>query len=456
MNHTSTIVAISTPIGAGATAIVRMSGQKALQIALEITKKTNFSPRYATLCSVYDSYDELIDEAIVIYFKSPASYTREDVCEIQCHGGIVSARMILQTCLEKGAILATAGEFSKRAFLNGRIDFSQINAISKIISSKSEKATKILAKQLKGELGNFVDTLREDLLRILAHSEVMIDYSEEDIPADIIANISSQIQKIQHLLKSVYEFSKMRQGLIDGHRLSIVGKPNVGKSSVLNAILLYDRAITSPIAGTTRDTIEENVNIDGNFIRIIDTAGIRNSKDEIESLGIQKSIESVLQSDIILAVFDSSRLLDDEDIEIIKLLNSQKNKHCIIALNKTDLPPKLYQEDIEKLIEIPHQSLKISTKNSGECTLVLKEKFLEILQKEQIGEEILLTSDFQLQAVKNAMQSLKMASDVFENLELELFSYNITEAIKYISSITQPYDISEVFDKMFGEFCLGK
>lgn len=456
MSENATIVAISTPIGAGATAIVRMSGQKSLQITQEITKKTNFSPRYATLCSVYDSCDKLIDEAIVIYFKSPASYTREDVCEIQCHGGILSAKMILQTCLEKGATLAAPGEFSKRAFLNGRIDFSQINAISKIISSKSEKATKILAKQLKGELGNFVDTLRNDLLRILAHTEVMIDYSEEDIPSDIITNIASQIQKIQDLLASIYEFSKMRQGLIDGHRLSIVGKPNVGKSSVLNAILLYDRAITSPIAGTTRDTIEESINIEGNLIRIIDTAGIRDSKDEIESLGIQKSIDSICQSDIILAVFDSSRVLDDEDIKIIKLLNSQKNKHCIIALNKTDLPCKLNEKDIIELLEIPPQSLKISTKNTAECTLSLKEKFLEILQKEETENEILLTSEFQLHAVKNAIESLEIASDVFENLELELFSYNITEAIKHISSITRPYDISEVFDKMFGEFCLGK
>ncbi|PAF53315.1 tRNA uridine-5-carboxymethylaminomethyl(34) synthesis GTPase MnmE [Helicobacter sp. 13S00482-2] len=456
MNENNTIVAISTPIGIGATAIVRMSGKKALQIALEITKKTNFSPRYATLCCVYNNKDEILDEVIVIYFKNPASYTREDVCEIQCHGGIIAAKMILQVCLEKGATLAAPGEFSKRAFLNGRIDFSQINALSKIIQSTSEKASKILAKQLKGELGKFVDNLREDLLRVLAYSEVMIDYGEEDIPADIISNIDSQIQKIQNLLKSVYEFSKMRQGIIDGHHMSIIGKPNVGKSSVLNAILLYDRAITSPIAGTTRDTIEENINIEGNIIRIIDTAGIRKTQDEIESLGITKSINSIFQSDIILAVFDSSRILDNEDMEIIRLLNTQENKHCIITLNKSDLPPMFELKDIEELIQIPYEGIKISTKTPEKCALALKEIFAKILAKDEIGDEILLTSEFQLQAIKKAICSLENASDVFKNLELELFSYNITEAITNICNITQPYEISEMFDKMFGEFCLGK
>ncbi|MDO7253622.1 tRNA uridine-5-carboxymethylaminomethyl(34) synthesis GTPase MnmE [Helicobacter cappadocius] len=456
MNENRTIVAISTPIGIGATAIVRISGQKALEITQKITKKINFIPRYATLCCVYNSSEEILDEVIVIYFKAPASYTREDVCEIQCHGGVVSAKIILQTCLERGAILAAPGEFSKRAFLNGRIDFSQINALSKIIQSKSERASKILAKQLKGELGRFVDDLRQNLLRVLAHSEVMIDYSEEDIPSNIISNISLQIKEIQGILKSVYEFSKMRQGIIDGHRLSIIGKPNVGKSSVLNAILLYERAITSPIAGTTRDTIEESVNIEGNVIRIVDTAGIRNSKDEIESLGIKKSIDSMFESDIILAVFDLSRNIDNEDIEIIKLLNTQKNKHCIIAFNKSDLSPAFSHADIQNLIKIPYENIKISTKDLQNCTLLLKKTFVKVLQKDEVGDEILLTSEFQLEAIKKAIESLENAACVFEKLELELFSYNITEAISHISSITQPYEIGEMFDKMFGEFCLGK
>ncbi|PAF41739.1 tRNA uridine-5-carboxymethylaminomethyl(34) synthesis GTPase MnmE [Helicobacter sp. 11S03491-1] len=456
MNEKRTIVAVSTPIGKGAMAIVRMSGEEALRITLEISHKKEFSPRYATLSSIYNSSNELIDEAIIIYFKAPYSYTREDVCEIQCHGGAMSARMIVETCLHKGAHLALPGEFSKRALLNGRIDFSQVNAISKIIDAKSEKILKVLAKQLKGELGIFVDQCREALVRMLSYSEVMIDYSEEDIPSNIVANTLNQIEEMQNRLKYIYEFSKMRQGMIEGYRLSIVGRPNVGKSSILNAILLYDRAIISPIAGTTRDTIEESIHVDGHTIRIVDTAGIRQTQDMIESLGIQKSINSIEESDIVLVVFDASEEITQEDKEILKLINTYKDKHCVIILNKSDLPAKMSFSVLESLITIPYQSIVISTKDSQDCTLRLKNIFSSIISEDEVGDEMLLTSVFQIESFKKAIDALQKAACVFENLELELFSYNIKDAIEAISAVTRPYDISEMFDKMFGEFCLGK
>lgn len=451
-NH-DTIVAISTPIGVGAMSVIRLSGKNSYNILKKITHKNDFSPRYATLTPIYNVSGEIIDEAIVIYFKAPFSYTREEVCEIQCHGGTISARMILETCLEYNARLAMPGEFSKRAFLNGRIDLSQVNALSKIINAKNEKIVKILSKQLYGELGRFVDESRDKLLSILAHCEVMIDYSEEDIPLDIIENIKFSLAELKNKFQNIYEFSKMKQGLVDGYCLSIIGKPNVGKSSLLNAIVLYDRAIISPVAGTTRDTIEECINIDGNIIRLIDTAGIRKSQDEIEKIGIQKSIDSINRSDIILVVFDTSRELDFEDFEVIDLLNNS-NKKYIIILNKIDLEPKINEKEIS--LNNAYEVLRLSSKNSQDCTIKIKEILSKILTENEVGDEILLTSVYQLESIKKALDDLNKALDVFENLELELFSYNINEAIANISSITKPYDISEMFDKMFGEFCLGK
>ncbi|PAF48015.1 tRNA uridine-5-carboxymethylaminomethyl(34) synthesis GTPase MnmE [Helicobacter sp. 12S02634-8] len=456
MNNHDTIVAISTPQGIGAMAIIRMSGSRALEIVCALSQKSSFSPRYATLSAIYDGVGDLVDEVIVIYFKAPHSYTREDVCEIQCHGGLVSAQMILQLCLQAGARLAYAGEFSKRAFLSGRIDFSQVNAIARLIQSKSEHMTKVLARQLKGELGEFVEEVREGLLGLLAHSEVMIDYSEEDIPTDIAANITLQLDGLKNRLQRVYDFSSMRQGLVEGYRLCIIGKPNVGKSSVLNAILLYDRAIISPIAGTTRDTIEESIQVSGHCIRLIDTAGIRETQDTIESLGIQKSLQAAKESDIILAVFDTSREFEAEDKEILALLEASKNQHCIIVLNKNDLPQKMDTKAFSHSCNFPYQAISINAKDTQDCAYQIKEILSAILQEDQAGSEVLLTSLGQMQALKATIESLQEALRVWETLELELFSYHITDAIQAISSITHPYEISEMFDKMFGEFCLGK
>lgn len=451
-----TIVAISTPSGVGATAIVRLSGRDSLSITCLLTKKNKFIPRYATLTSIYSTTGELIDEVIVIYFRAPHSYTREEVCEIQCHGGMISVRMILDTCITQGARLAEPGEFSKRAFLNGRIDFSQVNAISRLITTRSQKAAKIFIRQLKGDLGKFVGDFREGLLHLLAYSEVMIDYSEEDIPTQTYRDILLQIKSMKEKLERIFEFSSMRQGTIDGYRICIIGKPNVGKSSLLNAILLYDRAITSPIAGTTRDTIEESVQIDGYNVRLIDTAGIHQSDNEVEIKGIEKSIQAIKDSDVVLAVFDISSELDNEDKKIITLLNSQAQKPCVIVLNKGDLRPKIEFEDINNICNATYHYVRLSAMEVQESASKIKKILGKILQDDDVGDEIFLSSVHQLQAISQTINALQRASDVFEKFKFELFSYNITEAIEAISSITKPYNISEVFDKMFEEFCLGK
>ncbi len=442
----STIVAIATANGIGSICIVRVSGQKALEIATKISKKENFTPRFATLCPLYDRYDELIDEALIIYFKAPYSFTGEDIVEFQCHGGIAIANMIVNEVLNYGARLANPGEFSKRAFLNQKIDLSKAQAISKIIEARSEDAVKLLARQLKGELSSFVEDIREDLLFMLAYTEVSIDYAEDDLPDDIYEQIENKIEKIQIKLKDTLDASYRREGMIEGFKIAIIGKPNVGKSSLLNKLLNYDRAIISDIAGTTRDTIEESVKIGTHIIRIVDTAGIRNASDTIEKIGIEKSIQSINEADIVIALFDNSKKNDEEDKKIISLLEDNKHKEIIKVLNKSDLKKNFDKTIINDYIEI-------STK---ENISLLVQKIEEILNKNTQGEDMTLVSKRQIQAVENTLENINLSLNPLQSGELEFFAHHITQALEDISQITRPYDNDEMLDVMFGEFCLGK
>lgn len=443
-----TIVAIATANGVGSIAIVRISGEKALQIAKKLSKKDEIKPRYAYLAYISDEED-IIDQVVMLYFKSPNSFTGEDIVEFQCHGGAIVANEILEISLKNGARLAMPGEFSKRAFINGKIDLTQAEAIAKMIEAQSVDAAKILARQLKGSLGAFVDESRELLLLALAHSEVMIDYAEEDLPKDIISSIQNQLNTLELKLENILESSKRRHGLIDGFNVAIIGKPNVGKSSLLNSLLSYDRAIVSDIAGTTRDTIEERIRIGTHIIRLIDTAGIRDTIDEIESIGVKRSLLSLDNADIVIALFDGSREWDEEDdniADIIKNLDSQK--HILIVLNKSDLERKLYNIFLD---DYEISSISIKTDSN-----VLSKKLENILNSISVGDEIMLVSNRQIEAVAKTINFIKDAKKPLLSEELELFSYHLTEAIKSISSISKPYDNEDILDKMFSEFCLGK
>ena len=444
---TETIAAIATANGIGSIAIIRLSGDRALDIAKQLTQKEHFSPRYATLTNIYDAQKTLIDEAIVIYFQAPHSFTAEDVVEIQCHGGFIVAQSILKAALHAGARLAEAGEFSKRAFFNGRIDLSEAEAISQLIEAKSEDAAKILAMQMKGALKEFIEEVRDEIIHILAYSEVTIDYAEEDLPADLVIQIEAKLQQLYKLLRKTLQASKSREGLMQGFRVAIIGKPNVGKSSLLNALLHYNRAIVSDIAGTTRDTIEEQVRIGSHLIRIVDTAGIREADDEIEKIGIQRSLEAIEQSDIVIALFDASREADAEDVQIVELLEKHAEDKALIRVkNKVDLQEKFSLAGLEFDLAL----------NSKEDVSALITKLQEIMDQSNLSDEIMLISQRQIHAVEETMQNIEEAFEPLHTQELEIFSFHLNEAVKAMASITRPFENDEMLDKMFGSFCLGK
>ncbi len=444
----STIAAIATASGVASISIIRVSGERSLEIAKKITQKETLVPRTTYLTSLYNHEEALIDQAIVIYFAAPKSFTGEDIVEFQCHGGMVVAQEILETTLAYGAVLAQPGEFSKRAFLNGKMDLTKAEAVSKLIEAKSVEAAKILAKQLKGDLKVFIDEGREAMLKVAAYAEVMIDYAEEEIPEDILSGMIQQLDTLIENMERIVTSSHRRKGLIDGFRVAIIGKPNVGKSSLLNALLSYERAIVSDIAGTTRDTIEEQVRIGGHLIRLIDTAGIREARDQVEQIGVERSLSSIDEADVIIALFDSSRAYDEEDQKIIEILEKLEDKMLLVALNKSDLPRVFDRSCLASFDPIEISAVEDFSK----LTQALEERFNGIGAQ----EELMLISTRQIEAVEKTKEAILEAKEPLLRGELEFFSYHIQDAITALSSISKPYDSEEILDKMFGEFCLGK
>lgn len=444
-----TIAAIATAFGIGSISIIRISGGQSYAIAKNVTKRKFLQPRHAVLSSIYESNGELIDEAIVIYFEGPRSFTAEDIVEIQCHGGYIVAQKILKVIVEQGVRLAEPGEFSKRAFLNGRIDLSEAEAIAQLIEARSEDAARILAKQMKGSLRDYVEDVRDRLLEILAYSEVTIDYAEEDLPQDLIDQITGRLEHLYESLSRTLQASRSRAGLMQGFKVAIIGKPNVGKSSLLNALLNYDRAIVSDIAGTTRDTIEEQVRIGTHLIRIVDTAGIRESGDEIERIGIERSIEAIEESDMVVALFDGSRIADNEDETIMSLLKKHGNeKEIITVVNKSDLEQKFNQS-----LLFDFTVLELNSKDNVLALITVLET---IMDSKNLSDEMILISTRQIEAVEATRQNISDAALPLADGELEIFSFHLNEAIHAIASITRPYEHDEMLDKMFGNFCLGK
>ncbi|MBR8466050.1 tRNA uridine-5-carboxymethylaminomethyl(34) synthesis GTPase MnmE [Campylobacter sp. faydin G-140] len=438
-----TIVAIATAHGFGSICIVRLSGVDALNLALKLTNLKSLTPRYATLSKFY-SNGEFIDEGIMLYFKAPASFTGEDVVEFQTHGGFIVANLILDTLVSLGARLAQPGEFSKRAFLNNKMDLVKATSIQGLINAKSQSAAKVIAKAMRGDLSKFVDEIRTELVRTLAFVETSIDYADDDLPKDLLDSINNMLKNNSEKLKKIVEISRSRQGLIDGFKIAIVGKPNVGKSSILNALLNYERAIISDEAGTTRDRIEENIKISTHFVRIIDTAGIRKNAGKIEQIGIEHSLKAIEEADIILAVFDASNKADEQDNEIYNML-LDCDKKVFYILNKCDLSIKFINLRLENPI-------KISAKNSTDSIVSALSKYLDT----QDTNEVILNSKQQIDSCENAASAIMRALNLLNENELELFAYEINLAITNMANITKPFERSEILDEMFSHFCLGK
>jgi len=440
-----TIAAIATPNGVGAISIVRLSGDKAYEIAKKLTKQ-DLTPRIATLCKLYSKDNTLIDIGLVIYFKAPHSFTGEDIVEFQCHGGVTVSRIVLETLLDYDVRVALPGEFTKRAFLNGKIDASQAEAIAKLIETRSKEGAKLLSRQLEGDLGKFVDNVREKLIEIMAYTEVFIDYAEEDLPESLGYEIEKRLEFIENLLNHTLDASKRREGMLNGYKIAIIGKPNVGKSSILNALLNKQRAIVSDIAGTTRDTIEEDIQIGSHIIRIIDTAGIRSTEDEIEKIGVKRSKDAIENADIVLSVFNADEF-SDEDEEILNILK-KSDKDKIIVINKIDKGIKIDLNKFKDFILV-----KISAKKDINP---LTDKLKNLLDGFSVEDEHILISTRQIQAVQKALNAIDGSKEFLSTGELELFSYQIQDAIRAISAITKPFEYDEMLDKMFGNFCVGK
>lgn len=438
------IVAPATAYGIGSINILRVSGNGSLELCIKILNKKDIKPRYATLCKVSSINGDFLDECIVLYFKAPYSYTGEDVVEIHSHGGFVISSLIQDEIIKLGARLAKPGEFSKRAFLNDKMDLAKAESIQALINARSSDAAKILARSLNGELSDYVNLLRSELIKNLAFVEACIDYAEDDLPQDILENTQKMLDENIKKLSDIVNISERRSGLIDGFKVAIIGKPNVGKSSILNSLLKFDRAIVSDIAGTTRDTIEENIKISTHLVRIIDTAGIRENAQEIESIGIDYSIKAANDADIIIAVFDGNKPSNDEDKRILDLCHCLPDKKVFYVLNKSDLEFK-FDIFIENVI-------KISAKKSTEEIIKNLKDYLD----SQNYSGLMLSSDRQIVACRNANSYLQSAKVHLNNGVLEFFAFEINRAINSIASITKTYDKEEMLDEMFANFCLGK
>lgn len=397
---------------------------------------------------------EIVDEVLVSYFKAPKSYTAENMCEINTHGGNVIVRKILDLCLKNGAELAEPGEFTKRAFLNGRIDLSQAESVIDVIDAKSEKEAKAGIKQLEGALSKKINEIKQEIMDVMINIDVSIDYPEYDVDdvtnSQILDMLDSVCIKLEKLEKSFDNGKIVKEGI----KTAIIGKPNAGKSSLLNAILKEDRAIVTEYAGTTRDTIEEFATVEGIPLKLIDTAGIRNANDEVEKIGIAKSREIAKEADLIIAIFDSSCELTEEDIEILDII---KGKKAIVVLNKMDLSSKI-NEKMECFKEFSENIVKISALNQDGL-----ENLYELISKmfnlNQINfdNDIIITNLRHKNLITKALENVKKAKEnTLNNMPIDIIAIFIKDILEDLGSITGEFVTDDIINEIFAKFCLGK
>lgn len=459
IHEQDTIAAISTPAGYSGIGIVRLSGEKALDIAEKVFQpKTDkgfeeFPNRSMIYGNIQDENGQAIDEVLLVKMKAPNTYTKEDVVEINCHGGMVSVQKILYRLIEKGARLAEPGEFTKRAFLNGRIDLTQAEAVIDVINAKTERSLKLSMNQLEGSLSHRLKRLREKLVEILAHIEAGIDYPEYDIETMSIETVRSKGYEIKKEIEQLIQKAQSGRILKEGIKTAIIGKPNVGKSSLMNALLGQQRAIVTEIEGTTRDTIEEVINIKGIALNIVDTAGIRETEDIIERIGIDKTKEILAQSDFVLMILDGGKILDENDKTLLDLAEEKKG---IVIINKIDQEQKINRKEIEERTPFPiHEISAMEDRGIEE----LKDIIYHMISTEEIENESyeLVSNMRHIRLLEEALQSLTEGLKGIEaGIEYELFSVDIKETWENLGKITGETVSDTIIDEIFSRFCLGK
>ncbi|SDL15478.1 tRNA uridine-5-carboxymethylaminomethyl(34) synthesis GTPase MnmE [Natronincola ferrireducens] len=456
-----TITAIATAPGEAGIGIVRISGEKALDIADRIFqsnkgKKLSQMPvrRMTYGYIVNPDTGEKIDEVLIYYTKGPYTYTKEDVVEVNCHGGIIPVKKILELILRSGARAAEPGEFTKRAFLNGRIDLAQAEAVMDLISAKTDKGFDVALDQLDGALSKKVGGIRQKLLDMLAHIEVSIDFSEEDVDEvtlEYLVHKSIEVEKdIDNLLKTADAGKILREGL----NTVIVGKPNVGKSSLLNALLRESRAIVTEIPGTTRDVIEEHLNIRGIPLKIIDTAGIRETEDIVEKIGVEKSKEFFNKADLIIFMLDISTELTKEDLQIMELLQKKK---ALILVNKIDLPQRVDLKEIKELIE-DKKIIKISLVEEKGLEAV-EEAIEELVYRGEIKakDRLLVTNVRHKNSLERALKSIREGVEAINRkMPLDFVEVDVKNTWEALGEISGDTVAEDIIDHIFKNFCIGK
>lgn len=457
-NLNDTIAAISTAIGEAGIAIVRMSGDNSINIIDKIfvsasgIKMAGAENRKFMYGHIFDG-DKKIDEVLVVKMKGPHSYTAEDIVEIHCHGGVVSVKRILNLILSKGVRLAERGEFTKRGFLNGRIDLTQAEAVIDMIKSKTDISFDLGLNQLGGALTEVLNKLKDELVSMQALIVANIDFPDEDIEDAAYNDLIDRSKKILEKMENLLENSKNSRLLRDGINTVILGKPNVGKSSLLNGLLKYDRAIVTDIAGTTRDVIEDYINLDGVLLKISDTAGIRETDDEVEKIGVNIAREKLKDADLVIAIFDLSRDFDQDDKEILKLI---ENKKHIIILNKDDLEQKITNEEIENYFKDDYLRLSVMENKS---VLKVEKLIIDLFfdGELQISSETVLSNLRHINALKEAKKDLiEVNESLNEKVFLDLIEVDLENVIAHISEITGAITTEDILDRVFSDFCIGK
>lgn len=456
MRENNTIAAISTAQGEGGIGVIRISGDDAIKIADRIFKSvsakkiTEMKGYTAAYGKIYDNC-EVIDEAVVLVFRNPHSYTGEDVVEISCHGGIFVTRQVLRAVLNAGAVPALAGEFTKRAFLNGKIDLTEAESVIDIISAKSKSAARAALYVKDGIIRKKIDSVKNDLLAQTAHLSAWADYPEEDIEEvtddSIIKTCNEAINTLEGLLKSYDCGQAVKQGI----DTVIAGRPNVGKSTLMNLLSGYEKSIVTDIPGTTRDIVEDTVVVGDVILRLSDTAGIRNTNDEVERIGVDRAKKRLEQSGLLLTVFDSSRELDDDDIKLIEM---SKNIPCIAIINKTDLEQKIDIEFIKKNIN----NLVYISAVKGDGKEDLTKAIEKIAGTDKFNpSEGILSNERQRLAVSNALISVKEAkSALASGMTFDAVTVSLEDAISELLELTGEKTSDEVIERVFHNFCVGK